>query len=190
MRFTLSREAPGLISASSGAPAFVAFTQNGKRETFAFPAGVEFRHYMAAGEATLDLYAPHDGALSGGLDVAAQPAIEAHEGVNDAIAVAPGATAVFSFETRREGEIGLGLRADPDRAVVRLLDASGTTLGEGAAQLLRLKPGRYFIEARVPADARASVIRAAIVGLSPPSAAPPEEVVADLLEKAGLKKSK
>jgi hypothetical protein len=189
-RFSIRQRTPVMLSASSGAPALLSFTQNGRRETFAFPAGVEFRHYMAAGEATLDLYAPHDGPLGGALDMTAQPVIEAHEGVNDPIAVAPGASALFSFETKRAGEIGVGIRAEPDRVSARLMDASGKTLGEGVGQVVKLAPGRYFLEARAPADTSATTIRAAIVGLSPPPAAPPEEVVAELLEKAGLKKSK
>jgi hypothetical protein len=190
MRFSVKRDAPAMLTASSGAPALVSFTQNGVRETLAFPNGVEFHRYMAAGEATLDIYSPHDGALTGTLDVSAQPVIEAHEGVNDPIAVAPGASALFSFETKREGDIGVGLRAEPDRVGARLLDANGKTLGEGVGQVVRLKPGRYFLEARVPADARPTTLRAAIVGISPPPAAPPEEIVAELLDKAGMKKSK
>ncbi|WP_457796006.1 hypothetical protein [Methylocystis sp. S23] len=190
MRFAVKRDAPVMLTASSGAPALLSFTQNGRRETFAFPAGVEFRHYMAAGDATLDIYAPHDGALSGALDIAAQNVIEAHEGVNDAIAVAPGASALFSFETKRESDIGVGVRAEPDRVSARLIDAAGKTLAEGVGQVAKLAPGRYFLEARVPADSSATTIRAAIVGLSPPPATPPEEIVADLLDKAGMKKSK
>jgi hypothetical protein len=189
-RFALKNAAPVLLVASSGAPALASFTQNGKRETFAYPSGVEFRHYLAAGEATLDLYAPHDGALSGALDIAMQPVIEAHEGVNDAIAVPPGASALFSFETKRDADIGVGVRSEPDRVTARLLDASGKTLGEGVGEVVKLAPGRYFLEARVPPDSRATTIRAAIVGLSPPPASPPEEVVAELLDKAGMKKSK
>jgi len=190
MRFAIKRDAPVMLTASSGAPALVSFTQNGKRETLAYPAGVEFRHYMAAGDATLDIYAPHDGALSGALDIGAQMVIEAHEGVNDAIAVAPGANALFSFETKRDADIGVGVRAEPDRVMARLLDASGRTLGEGVGQVVKLAPGRYFVEARVPADSTATTIRAAIVGISPPPASPPDEIVADLLDKAGMKKSK
>jgi hypothetical protein len=190
MRFVLKRDAAVMLSATSGAPALVAFTQNGKRETFAFPSGLDFHHHMAAGDATLDIYAPHDGALSGTLDVSAHPVIEAHEGVNDPIALSPGASVVFAFETKREGDIGVGVRAEPDRVSARLLDAGGKTLGEGVGQVVKLAPGRYFLEARVPADSSATTIRAAIVGISPPPASPPEEVVADLLDKAGMKKSK
>ncbi|PPD43088.1 MAG: hypothetical protein CTY15_10825 [Methylocystis sp.] len=190
MRFTIARDAPAMLTAKSGAPALVAFKQNGERRTYAFPAGVDFHHYVAAGEATLDVYSPHDGALSGALDLSAQPVIEAHEGVNDAIAVPPGASALFSFVTKRDGDIGVGVRAEPDRVAARLFEASGKTLGEGLGQVVKLAPGRYFLEARIPADSTATTIRAAIVGVSPPPAAPPEEVVADLLDKAGMKKSK
>jgi hypothetical protein len=70
------------------------------------------------------------------------------------------------------------------------LDAQGKTLGEGVAQTMNLSPGRYFLEARTPADAPATTIRVAIVGLSPPVNAPPAEIVAELLDKAGMKKSK
>ncbi|KAF2990270.1 hypothetical protein OGR47_13745 [Methylocystis sp. MJC1] len=190
MRLAIKRDAPAMFTASHGAPALISFTQNGKRETFAFPAGVEFRHYVAAGDAILDIYAPHDGALSGALDLAAQKVIEAHEGVNDAIAVAPGASALFFFETKRDADVGIGIRAEPDRVSARLLDASGKTLSEGVSQIIKLAPGRYFVEARVPPDASATTIRAAIVGLAPPPATPPEEAVADLLDKAGMRKTK
>jgi len=190
MGFTLNQPAPVMLDVRSSAPAIVAFSQNGRREIRAYAAGVEFHRYMNAGDARLDVYSPHDGALAGTLDVSAQPVIAAHEGVNDEVAVSPGASVLFSFETTREGEIGIGLRAEPDRALMRLLDADGRTLGEGVAQAKKLAPGRYFVEARVPADAPASVLRLAVVGVSPPPAGPPPELVAEFLEKAGLKTTK
>ena len=126
-----SKRAPVLLTARADAPAIVAFTQNGQRDVQAFPSGVELRRLMTAGDATLDVYSPHDGPLTGALDVFTTPVIEAHEGVNDAVTLAPGAAALFAFETKREGEIGLGLRAEPDRATLRLLRADGQPLGEG-----------------------------------------------------------
>ena len=104
--------------------------------------------------------------------------------------MSPGASALFSFEVTQTRDIGVGVRAEPDRVSVRLLDAHGKTLGEGVAQTMKLPAGRYFLEARAPSDASATTIRAAIVGLSPPAAAPPAEIVAELLDKAGMKKSK
>ncbi|MBM3625461.1 MAG: hypothetical protein FJX16_09120, partial [Alphaproteobacteria bacterium] len=163
---------------------------NGRRETLAFANGVDLYRYMTPGEATLDIFAPYEGTLSGALDISTQPVVEAHEGVNDAVAVSPGASAIFTFEVKEPREVGLGLRAEPDRVQARLIDAQGKPLGEGVAQTMKLSPGRYFLEARTPADAPATTIRAAIVGLSPPVNAPPAEIVAELLDKAGMKKSK
>ncbi len=186
----LAPQAPGMLHLRADAPAIVAFTQNGKREIEAFAAGVELRRYVDAGAAALDIYAPNGGALSGLLDIDLEAAIAAREGINDPVTLAPGAHALFTFETEREGEIGVGLRAEPDRAQARLLDIAGRPLGEGVGQLRKLSPGRYFVEVAAPADAPLSVVRLAIVGLSPPPVGPPEEVVAEFLEKAGLKKNK
>ncbi len=188
--FALRQTEAVLLTARADAPAIVAFTQNGQRDVQAFPSGVELRRLMTAGDATLDIYSPHDGPLTGALDVYITPVIEAHEGVNDAVTLAPGAAALFAFETKREGEIGLGLRAEPDRATLRLLRADGQPLGDGLEQSLKLPVGRYLVEARIPADAPLSVVRLAVLGLSPPPAGPPDEVVAELLDKAGLKKAK
>ncbi|MGD9539977.1 hypothetical protein [Methylocystis sp.] len=190
MRFSIKSDKPSLLKASGGAPAIVGFTQNGRRETLAFANGVDLYRYMTPGEAMIDIYAPYDGSLSGTLDISTQPVIEAHEGVNDAVAVSPGASAIFSFEAKEARDIGIGVRAEPDRVSARLFDAQGKILGDGVAQTMKLSPGRYFLEARTPADAPATTIRAAIVGLSPPVNAPPAEIVAELLDKAGLKKSK
>jgi len=189
-RYTIKSDKPALLKASGDAPAIVGFTQNGRRETLAFANGVDLYRYMTPGEATLDIFAPYEGTLSGALDISTQPVVEAHEGVNDAVAVSPGASAIFTFEVKEPREVGLGLRAEPDRVQARLIDAQGKPLGEGVAQTMKLSPGRYFLEARTPADAPATTIRAAIVGLSPPVNAPPAEIVAELLDKAGMKKSK
>ncbi|MBI3275686.1 MAG: hypothetical protein HYZ60_07045, partial [Methylocystis sp.] len=81
-------------------------------------------------------------------------------------------------------------RSEPDRASLQLFDSGGKLLGEGLAQTARLSPGRYLVEARAPTDAPLSVVRLAIIGLSPPPAGPPSEVAAEFLEKAGLKKTK
>ena len=188
--FALHQNGPVLLTARADAPAIVAFTQNGQRDVLAFPSGVELRRLMTAGDATLDVYSAHDGPLTGALDVFTSPVIEAHEGVNDAVTLAPGAAALFAFETKREAEIGLGLRAEPDRATMRLLRADGQPLGEGLEQSRKLPVGRYLVEARIPADAPMSVVRLAVLGLSPPPAGPPDEVVAEFLDKAGLKKAK
>jgi hypothetical protein len=185
--FALDATAPLILDIRTSAPAIVAVTQNGAREVATFPAGVELHRYAAPGRVLVEIYSPHDGALSGTLTLSTTPVIPVTDGLGEAIALGPGATALFTFDVAKAGEIGLGLRAEPDRAELRLFDATGKTIGEGAAQIARLEPGRYFAEARAPLDTPATTLRLALRGLAPPPSGPPPEVVAEFLEKAGRK---
>ena len=103
--------------------------------------GAEFHRALAAGPAELRLYAPQDGPLSGTLELSAQPVTPVTEGLGPTVTVAPGGSAVFGFQLAKAGTIGVGVRAEPDDASVRLLDAAGTVLGEGVAQLRTLTAG-------------------------------------------------
>jgi uncharacterized protein len=187
MAFALKQDQPVLLALRTSAPVAVSLEQNGRRELKLFPAGAEYHRYLAAGEAQLAIYSPHDGPLSGALDMTASPVTPAKDGLGDPVALSPGASALFGFEVKRTAEIGVGLRAEPDRVDVRLIDATGKSFGEGVAQIVKLEPGRYFIEARVPVDAPATTVRPAIVGLAPPPAGPPPEQIAKYLAAAGLK---
>jgi len=190
MSFAIKRDAAAMLDIRANAPAIVVFAQNGRRNVETFAAGVVLRRYMAAGDATLEIYAAADGPLSGALEASALPITLAHEGLNDPVTLGAGGVALFSFETTREGEIGIGVRAEPDIGAVRLMDAAGKTLGEGVAQSTKLALGRYVVEARAPADAPTSVVRIAVLGVSPPPAAPPDEETEKFLELAGLKKTR
>ncbi|SDR59926.1 Protein of unknown function [Rhizobiales bacterium GAS113] len=187
MRFALKQDTPVLLHARTSAPVILVLKQgDAAGEPVLFPAGAEFHRYVAAGEAELSLYSPHEGSLGGTLELTATPVLQMAEGVGEPQALAPGATALFGFEVTRAGNIGLGIRAEPDRAEARLLDAAGKSLGEGVAQLRRLEPGRYFLEARAPVDGGTLSVRPVIIGLAPPPAGPPPEVVKDYLEMVGL----
>ena len=187
MRFALKQDAPVLLHARTSAPVILALKQgDASVGPILYAAGAEFHRYVAAGEAELCLYSPSDGSLAGALELTASPVTPISEGVGEPVALAPGATALFSFEVTRAGSIGAGVRAEPDNATVRLLDATGKSLGEGVAQFVRLEPGRYVLEARAPADGGALTVRPAVIGLAPPPAGPPPEIAKDYLEMVGL----
>jgi hypothetical protein len=151
-----------------------------------FPAGAEFHRYLAAGPAELRLVSPADGPLAGSLELDTTPAIPAGEGLGAAVAVAPGAAALFAFDVVTDGPVGVGIRADPDRAAVRLLDENGAVVGAGIAMLRRLHPGHYLIEARLPPNAPTALIRPAVVGITPRPTGPPAEVARHYLELVGM----
>jgi hypothetical protein len=103
------------------------------------------------------------------------------------INVAPGGTVVFGFTLAQKGTIGVGVRADPDLATVRLLDATGTIVGEGVAQLRTLPAGQYLIEAQVAPGAPPTTLRPAVIGITPRGNGPPPDVAAGYLALVGMK---
>jgi uncharacterized protein len=187
MALSFSAPAPAVLHARTSAPVILALDQGASAGLpVLFPAGAEFNRYLTSGAAQLRLISPHDGPLAGSLDLSATPVIPAGEGLGDAVAIAPGGTALFAFEVVQDGAIGVGIRADPDRAVVRLLSGDGTALGEGVAMLRKLTPGHYLIEARVPPDGETTVMRPAVIGIAPRAKGPPAEVARHYLELVGM----
>jgi uncharacterized protein YecT (DUF1311 family) len=187
MALDLKADAPRLLHVRTTAPVILALVQGGQEEAPAiFPAGAEFHRYQVPGVSELRAYAPQDGALSGSMELTASPVSPVSEGVGEAVAVAPGGAALFAFEVTEARKVGVGVRAEPDQASVRLIDERGRMLGEGVAQLHRLEPGRYIVEARIPANAVTTTVRPTVLGIGPSPAGPPPEVTLKYLEMVGL----
>ncbi len=152
-----------------------------------FPAGAEFHRAIDAAS-VLRIMSPQDGPLSGTLALSAEPLRPLHEGLGEQVAVPPGGSAAFAFTLGKTATVGIGVRAEPDRARVRVLNAAGRVIGEGVAQLLpNLAPGTYILEARVPPEAPTTLVRPALFGTAPRASGPPPEIVRAYLEEAGFK---
>jgi hypothetical protein len=107
MALSFLAPAPAVLHARTTAPVILALDQGGRAGPPAlFPAGAEFNRYLAAGAAQLRLISPHDRPLAGSLDLSATPIIPAGEGLGDAVAVAPGGSALFSFEVVQDCAVG------------------------------------------------------------------------------------
>jgi hypothetical protein len=120
------------------------------------------------------------------MQLTAPPVQRVGEGLGEPVALAPGQTALFAFDVTRAGDVGVGVRAEPDNAAVRLFDERGNALGEGVSQIRKLAPGRYLVEARIPPDGATTVVRPAVVGIAPPPAGPPASVMQHYLELVGI----
>jgi hypothetical protein len=151
-----------------------------------FASGAEF-HRAMPGPVELHIFSAQDGALSGSLSVWSEPLRPAADGLGETVAVPSGGSAAFGFALAHAARVGVGVRATPDTATVRLLDADGHVVGEGVALLRDLAAGHYVIEARVPPDAPPTLVRAALVGTIPRPNGPPQDVVDGYLALAGLK---
>jgi hypothetical protein len=188
MALGLTQTTPTLLHVSTTAPVLAVLVQAGRTDPpRLFPAGAELHVMLASGTAELRLYSPTDGPLTGSLTLFTDPINPIAEGLGTPVSVAPGGSAVFGFTLSKAATIGVGVRADPDRATVRLLDAKGVVLGQGVAQLRALPAGQYLIEARVPPNAPATILRPAVVGITPRGSGPPPEVARHYLELVGLK---
>jgi hypothetical protein len=191
MALTLTQDRPVLLHATTTAPVLIGLKQTGRTDAPAlFAAGASFHRVVASGSAELRIYAPQDGPLSGSMDLAAEPIIPIQEGLGEAVSVSPGGAAVFGFSLAKQATIGVGVRADPDKATVRLLTATGAVMGEGVAQLRTLPPGQYLIEAQVQPDAPPTTLRPAVIGITPRGNGPPPDVAASYLALVGMKLQK
>lgn len=187
MALTLELAEPVLVRLRTTAPVLLALAQGASpAPPLVFPAGAALARYLAVGSASLRVYTPHDGTLTGSLDLSATPIEPIGEGLGAARVLAPGGTLLYGFEVTRAGEVGVGVRATPDQAEVRLLDAMGQVLGEGLVQLRRLTPGRYVLDVRAPALGGTLTVRPALVGLVPPASGTPPDVAATYLDLVGL----
>jgi hypothetical protein len=183
MQLSLAPASQGLLRIRSTAPVILAL--NGAQPEL-FPAGAAVSRYLAPGPASLRIIAPQDGGLSGTLDLTTAPMHPAAEGLGDAVAVAPGDTALFGFTLPAAAKVGVAVRAQPDDATLELLDASGTVVSSGAAMLQDLPPGHYVLSASVPRGGSTTVLRAAILGLTPRPNGPPPDTIQFYRELAGL----
>ena len=188
MALSFTADVPMLLHVSTTAPVLVGLQQTGRSDMpELFAAGAELHRVVAPGPVTLRLFSADDGPLSGTMAAWAEPLVSLGEGLGEQVAVGPGSAAAFSFTLAKAATIGVGVRALPDRVSARLLDASGKVVGEGVAQLRALSAGAYVLEARVPPDATPTVLRPALIGITPRPNGPPPDVVQSYLELVGMK---
>jgi hypothetical protein len=181
MRLALSPATPVLLQVRSTAPVILALGG----APHLYPAGAALNRYLS-GPGELQVISPHDGPLSGTLSLTATPVRQAVEGLGEAVALAPGDAALFGFSLASATRIGVGVQAEPDRVTVRLLDQAGRPIARGVAMLRDLRPGSYVLEVQVPPDAPATLVRPAIVGLTPRPHGPPADVALHYMELVGL----
>ena len=133
--------------------------------------------YLVPGTTTLRLRPAEGGELRGSAQVLPSPVTAIGEGPGPELILAPGAAHYFSFSIGVQGPIGIGVRAAPDTASCRLLDAAGRTIGDGIVQMANLAPGSYLLAVSAPTDGGPVTVRPALAGIVPPGSGPPDDVV-------------
>lgn len=160
---------------------------DGTQRVDAYPQGLAVDWFLPRGASRLELQGIGGAPLSGRLWLSTDEPLSMDEGKGPGMLLDAGATALYRFETKRSGAVGIGVRASSDLIEARLLNREGRPLGRGVVQMPNLNPGSYYLAIRAPAAGPPIRIEPLLVGLRAPHSGPPEEVIRDYLEKAGLK---
>jgi len=150
---------------------------DGSFEDFVQTQGAPLDLLLAPGTTSLWLRNPDGGDLRGSAEILLSPVTAIGEGLGPELLLAPGSAHYFSFSVVHERPVGIGVRAAPDTATCRLLDAGGRTIGNGIVQMSNLAPGSYLLAVSTPADGGPVTVRPALAGIVPPGSDPPADVV-------------
>ena len=123
--------------------------------------------------------------LSGSLGWTAEPVKALKEGIGAQYWLAPGESRIFRFETKSEGEIGLGLQVAADTLRCTITDANHNVLGDGCQQFLKVDQGAYLLHVSAPGEGRPAKFRPVILGLSGSKMGVPEEYLRDFFQRIG-----
>ncbi|MEO5373921.1 MAG: hypothetical protein H7840_06520 [Alphaproteobacteria bacterium] len=176
-RWRFEAAAAGLLHVRSSAPVLTGVRRSdGAPEVEAWPQGAAMHVFTPAGSTIVALRPLDADQLVGAARLTRSEAVAIGEGLGPKLRLAPGDGRLFSFETRADGPVGIGVRGSSDSVRVRLLDARGTTLSEGTVAMTDLKAGRYFLLVRNRGDAGSTDIQPALVGSERPDSGPPEDV--------------
>jgi len=169
---------PGLLHLSSAVPVLSGVLRpDGLPELTVWPQGANLHLFLPAGQdAVVGLRPLQDGALAGAARLSRSEVVAINEGLGPKVRLAPGDARLFGFTVTAAGPVGVGVRGEADSARVRLLDAGGRTLAEGAVAMADLAAGSYFLLIENRADAAATELQPALVGAAKPDRGPPEDI--------------
>lgn len=165
---------PAVLAVESGA---------GDQATAVLVQGGSLDVPLSGGAAAVSVRALAGGRLSGELSLLASLPIPMQDGVNPALALAPGERRWMDFAVARpEQAIGIGVQSSSDQIEVVLMDAAGQVLGSGPVQRHDLPAGRYLLGLSLPPGARPATAKAALVGRVPRGNTPPEDIIRQYVE--------
>ncbi len=161
------------------ATALTTYLDRGEKtpEVEVYSKGVVLDAYLPKGTAELRFRAFSGGTMSGNVDISATPVIPTDEGLGPEVLLSPGGARLFSFKVEREGNIGVGVKADSGIVEMEILNSVGMVLGRGTVQMINLKPGAYLMKLRLPDNGAPVSARPALVGLKVPDTGPPGEEI-------------
>ncbi len=182
MQLAVEVAAPSILTLTSPVAAAVALSAPGHpARAELFPERLSWAVVVPAGTLRVSLRGFGGAPLAGRLEIAAAPLVPAGEGLGAEVLLPPGGARLYGFRVERPGMVGVGVRSSTGGTEVELESAAGERLGRGVVLWRELAPGDYRLALHAPDDAAPARVRPAIVGIAPPSKAPPEATVRELV---------
>jgi hypothetical protein len=183
----LRMDRPAMLHVRAGLPAVTLLRRGEEAPAVEVHPGVcRLDAYVPAGTVEVALRALGGGTLHGTAELSVTEVTPIGEGLGPEVLLPAGGTRLYSFEVKQRGPVGLGVRADAGGIGCTLLDVAGKRLGSGVVQMPTLQPGTYLMSLHVPGDAQPVRARPALAGLTPPGLGPPQDVIRQYLEAAGI----
>ena len=189
--FRFERSVPSLIHFRSSGPLLTTVKRpSGSPDTTIHPQGADVAIFLPEGISELLVRGLAGHPLAGQAEVGVTSVGKLDEGLGPEFLLPPGDSRLFSFEVVREGEIGIGVRAESEVVELEVMSADGKTIQKGSLLMPRLKPGVYLLNMKVSSLSAGPVkARPIVVGLKLPDTGPPAEVIQEYLRPPGAARS-
>jgi len=160
---------------------------NGKQRIDAYPQGMKVDLLIPAGKTSLSLRPVANTMLSGHMSLTSSDVETIKEGKGPISILGAGNSRIYRFTVRQSGSLGIGVRASSGLVNAHLMDEAGRVISNGVVQMPELAAGDYYLVIEAPADSMPMTVQPVLIGLEPADSGPPQEVIRDYLEKAGIK---
>ncbi len=189
--FRFERSLPGLIHFRSSGPLLMTVKRPSiLPDTTLHHQGVDVAIYLPEGFSELLVRGLAGHPLAGQAEISVTSVGKLEEGFGPELLLPPGDSRLFSFQVVREGQIGVGVRAESEIVELELMSAEGKTIEKGSLMMPRLTPGLYLLNMKVSSSAAGPVkVRPVVVGLELPDTGPPEDVIQEYLRPPGEARS-
>jgi hypothetical protein len=144
--------------------------------------GANINLFAPEGASRLVLRAVGADSLSGVATVLTTEVGSLGEGAGPQILLAPGSARLFTFELKRQSQVGIGVRASSDIVSSVLYNERGAVQSQGVVQMPTLLPGRYYLSIETPAETAPVLVQPIVFGLKIPDTRPPYEILRRYVE--------
>ncbi len=178
----IEEKRPIMLHLKTQIPAVAKITVDDRTDVRVYLDGCIINEYLPNGNATIALRGVAGENLRGDAVMAGTEVIPMTSVEGAPFFLSPGDGRMVSFDVKRKGTVGIGIRTDSSSVICHLMDRKGNRLGTGISQMPELLSGTYLLALQLPAGSAPAEAQPIVVGLDQPGTGPPEDVIRHYLE--------